>query len=234
MQELKSLFERYDNIVFFDTETTGLDPNGDQVIEIAAISFRENEVVEMDEFVTLRDADARLPEKIVELTGITDEMLSQHGITEQAAAEEFAEIVNGAESGQSERTLLVAHNANFDLCFVRWWLVAKRLPILEFVDTVTVFKDRRAYPHKLSNAIAAYHLQDKVQNTHRAIDDVRALVEVTKAMAAERDDLLRYVNLFGYNPKYGAPPNRIKGVRYVPQRFNDYMTSVNNALYALR
>ena len=41
----------------------------------------------------------------------------------------------------------------------------------------------RAYPHKLANAIIAYDLTGKVQNRHRAIDDVLALFEVLKAMA---------------------------------------------------
>ena len=43
-----------------------------------------------------------------------------------------------------------------------------------------------------------------MQNSHRAIDDVLALFEVLKAMDDEREDLGSYVNLFGYNPKYGV------------------------------
>ena len=57
-------------------------------------------------------------------------------------------------------------------------------------------------------------------NSHRAIDDVKATVEVLKAMDAERSDLCRYVNLFGYNPKYGVEGRRIRSVRYVPQPYN--------------
>lgn len=58
-----------------------------------------------------------------------------------------------------------------------------------------------------------------MQNSHRAIDDVLALFEVLKAMDEERDDLGSYVNLFGYNPKYGVTGRRIVGVRYEPQGF---------------
>lgn len=90
---------------------------------------------------------------------------------------------------------------------------------VDWLDSLTVYKDRRPYPHKLANAILAYGLEDKVQNSHRAIDDVLALFEVLKAMDAERDDLASYVNLFGYNPKYGVSGRRIVGVRYlVPLR----------------
>ena len=45
-----------------------------------------------------------------------------------------------------------------------------------YLDTVTVYKDRRAFPHKLENAITEYGLANKVKNSHRAIDDVKALL----------------------------------------------------------
>ena len=46
-----------------------------------------------------------------------------------------------------------------------------------------------------------------MQNSHRAIDDVLATVAVLQAMWEERDDLLRYINLFGYNARYGLEAN---------------------------
>mgnify|MGYP000817408703 FL=1 len=102
----------------------------------------------------------------------------------------------------------------------------------DYLDSLTVYKDRRAYPHKLANAIVAYGLEDKVQNSHRAIDDVAALFEVCKAMDAERADLLSYVNIFGYNPKYGVSGRRLPGVTYWPQNFNKYMQSPDYTLPA--
>ena len=56
-------------------------------------------------------------------------------------------------------------------------------------------------------------------NSHRAIDDVRATVEVLRAMETERDDLERYVDLFGYSSKYGISGPRIASVRYLPQGY---------------
>ena len=58
-----------------------------------------------------------------------------------------------------------------------------------------------------------------MQNSHRAIDDVRATVEVLRAMTEERDDLAQYINLFGYSPKYGVSGPRISSVRYLPQGY---------------
>ena len=54
-------------------------------------------------------------------------------------------------------------------------------------------------------------------HSHRAIDAVRATAELLRAMQAERADLDRYVDLFGYSPKYGVSGPRIGSVRYLPQ-----------------
>ena len=58
-----------------------------------------------------------------------------------------------------------------------------------------------------------------MENSHRAVDDARAMTALLWAMAAERDDLLEYVNLFGYHPKYGVSGKRISSVTYLPQSY---------------
>jgi hypothetical protein len=129
-------------------------------------------------------------------------------------------------------TLLLAYNAHFDLSFLFYLLLRDGDPTIlkgkDKLDLLTVYKDRRSYPHRLCNAIEAYDLADKVVNSHRAVDDVLATVEVMKAMEAEQDDLMRYVNLFGYNPKYGVEGKPIGSVTYKPQRYDPpqplYMT----------
>ena len=133
---------------------------------------------------------------------------------------------------QNGPTLMIAHNAQFDACFLRGLLRGQKVGRIDWLDSLTVYKDRRPYPHKLANAILAYELEDKVQNSHRAIDDVLALFEVLKAMDEERDDLGSYVNLFGYNPKYGVSGRRITGVRYEPHGFNKSITRPEQTLPA--
>ena len=83
-----------------------------------------------------------------------------------------------------------------------------------------MYKDRRSYPHKLCNAIENYDLSGKVVNSHRAVDDVLATVEVMKAMEQEKNGLHRYINLFGYNRKYGISGKPIGSVTYKPQGFD--------------
>ena len=119
--------------------------------------------------------------------------------------------------------MIIAYNAHFDLSFLYYFLLAHGdvgvLKAPDSLDALSLYKDRRDYPHKLANAIVAYGLQDAVVNSHRAIDDVKATVEVLKAMELECDDLLQYVNLFGYNPKYGVQGKKIRSIQYVPQPY---------------
>lgn len=225
----KEIFENYEAIIFFDTETTGFDAKKCQIIELAAIRVEyDNGLVpaaRMDTFISL-PAGEKLPGKIVELTGITDALLEAEGKAEDAV---LANFLNLAESKNGKKVLIVAHNAQFDLNFLFASCKRCHIPLasarkhMDFLDTLTVFKDRRAYPHKLADAIKAYHLEDQVQNTHRAIDDVEALAAVFWAMQEERADLLRYVNVFGYNGRYGISGERISGIRYHSQAYANYM-----------
>ena len=148
--------------------------------------------------------------------GITDDLLREEGIGKQAFAELLAALLTPG-------TMLAAYNAQFDLLFLYAFLQkygdARLLQDKQKLDLLTVYRDRRAYPHRLCNAIEQYDLQDRVTNSHRAIDDVRATVEVLRAMGTERDDLERYVDLFGYSSKYGISGPRISSVRYLPQGY---------------
>lgn len=247
---LDGLLNKYRNIVFFDVETTGFNAQSHKIIELAAIGVRRNfegkvEIwKEMDVYCKLPD-DQKIPEKIVELTGITDQMLVEQGISEDEMAAQFAQIMAGEVDADSKETLLVAHNAQFDLNFLAFLYVLQmahdsegpqyrerlhRFNAADYLDTLTVYKDRAAYPHKLANAIEHYGLAGKVVNSHRAIDDVKALLEVTKAMGMERGDLQDYVNIFGYNPKYGISGRHLKKVSYLQQGFRNEIAPPELAL----
>lgn len=215
---VRKLLQQFKKIVFFDTETTGLDPEKDQIIELAAALVTENGIeLKIDAFCKLPEGE-KIPEKIVELTHITDDMLADKGIDYREACRIFCNMLHS-----NSEVLLVAHNIQFDLLFIlemfkRCGMVPKA-PKLRALDSLTVYKDRAAYPHKLTNAIEHYGLADKVQNSHRAIDDVLALYEVTKAMSEERDDLTDYIDLLGYNPKYGITGRKLRQITYLPQSY---------------
>ena len=216
----KSLFEEFDNIIILDTETTGLDFRKDEIIEFAALRAvsRGGKTViedEFDLFIKLSPG-GKLTQFITDLTGITQEMLDNEGVEKVEAARRFADMLN------RDKTLIVAYNAQFDLQFIFYLLndhgLMDCLKGKKMLDALTVYKDRRPYPHKLCNAIEAYDLDE--ENTHRAIDDTKATLTLLKAMENERNDLPKYINLFGYNPKYGPSGRKISSVTYAPQPYN--------------
>ena len=229
MSNLSSLLGKYKALVIFDTETSGLEPDKHQIIELAALRVERTAsgalriAGKMDSFIKLPDGE-KLDENITALTGITDRTLQTEGVQPAKAAGQIAKLM------QPGPVLMVAHNAQFDACFLRGLLRGVKIGRIDWLDSLTVYKDRRPYPHKLANAILTYELEGKVQNSHRAIDDVLALFEVLKAMDDERDDLATYVNLFGYNQKYGVSGRRITGVRYEPQGFIKTMTRPEQTL----
>ena len=199
---------KYKRFVVFDTETTGLQPDECQIIEFAALVLDENAKVikEIDQFVK---ADY-IPPKITELTGITVEDTA-NGISEPNLLSIIREI-------NMEPALWIAHNAQFDLSFIRSTYFRNNKDFDEafkncdFLDTLTVYRDRATRPHKLANAIEHYNCEG-VENSHRAIDDVKALWAVVLAMSKERNDLMMYANVFGCNTS--TPISR---VNYKSQR----------------
>lgn len=215
---MEAVWRQFDRIVVFDTETTGIEFGRDRIIELGAVSLESREETgSVDVLIRLPEGRS-LPPFITDLTGITDAQLLAEGVRQAEAVEAFCRLLDGAE-----RPLLAAYNAQFDLNFLYWFLRPfGRVDVLRvprFLDALTVYRDRRDYPHKLCNAIDAYGLGDAAVNSHRAVDDARATVLLLEAMAAERDDLERYVDLFGTHPKYGLSGRKIASVTYRPQPY---------------
>jgi len=221
MANLSALFEKYDRLVLFDTETTGLLYSRDEIIEFAAVVVEQVSgiptiVREYDELVSLSPGGF-VPPKIEQLTGISTQDIRERGLPKTRVCRDIAEMIQG-------NVLLLAYNAHFDLSFLFYMLLRDGDPAIlkgkDKLDLLTVYKDRHPYPHRLCNAIDQYGLTGKVVNSHRAVDDVIATVAVMEEMEKEKDDLLNYVNLFGYNPKYGIEGKAIGSVTYKPQPYN--------------
>ncbi len=221
MGNFDTLFAKYDRLVLFDTETTGLSFSRDEIIEFAAVVVEcrngsATVVREYDELITLTPGNT-VPPVIEDLTGISTQDILNRGIPKARLCADIAEMIAG-------NTLLLAYNAHFDLSFLFYLLLRNGDPTIlkgkDKLDLLTVYKDRHSYPHKLCNAIQVYGLEGEVVNSHRAVDDVLATVAVMREMEAERDDLMCYVNLFGYNPKYGIAGKPIGSVTYKPQGYD--------------
>lgn len=227
MSILKSIYDKYDTIICLDTETTGLDFKNDQIIDLGVIevkSIRDELYItdEINSLIKLDDPNAKLSSEIVNLTHITDEALAKNGISLKEARDLFYTMLS-----KPGKKLIATYNAQFDLCFLSYFLRGLKIENCDFLDILTVYKDRALYPHKLLNAIDHYNLNDSVQNSHRALDDTLACFEVLKKMSLEKDDIDKYVNLFGFNPKHPVS-RQIKGVTYKPQ---PYVNEISKPLY---
>ncbi len=155
---------RDEDYVVFDIETTGLKVECETFTEIGAVKISGGEVV--DRFSQLINPQRPIPQNIVELTGITDKMVEDMPTITQVLPE-FIEFCKG--------TTVVAHNAKFDVGFVRAFAKKQGLSFKnKVIDTVALsrklFPDERV--HKLN--IVAKRLGVNLENHHRAVDDAEA------------------------------------------------------------
>ena len=154
--------------IILDVETTGLDPNRDEVIELAMIKFRYSERDEAtgvsDIFQAFNEPASPIPPEITELTGITDAMVAGHKI-DAAAVDAFVADAN----------IVIAHNARFDrpFCEKAWPVFAQR----HWACTVAEIDWLK---YGFGGAKLAYLLADigYFHDAHRAIDDCQALLEI--------------------------------------------------------
>lgn len=214
-------------LIYFDTETTGLDPSTDSIIELALIIIEDKKVIEeYDEFIKI---DTVLDEDIEELTGITNQMLQEEGLSEERVATDLMHRLQ-------KNTIMIAHNAQFDLNFI-YQLLCKYYPVqtvkvvlrrMKWLDTLTILKDRKGYPHKLKDMVEYYNLGDF--QFHRAIDDTRVLPLAVGKMYGERGDILEYLNIFGYNPKYGITGEQFDFITYIPQDYHNNIVGKDKIL----
>ena len=168
-QESFELLE--DEVVVVDTETTGLDPSRDQLIEIAACILRGPEVVE--HFQTFVNPGRPIPAEITELTGITQEDVD--GAPDPSLAVElFATWADGRD--------LVAHNASFD----KGVIMRQAQPgsiTGRWMDSLALSRVvlPRMRGHRLADLSRAFGLH---ASTHRATDDVEATAGLWRILMA--------------------------------------------------
>lgn len=154
--------------VVFDIETTGFDSAINHIIEIGAVKVVEGKIV--DRYSTFINPGVRIPARITELTSITDEDVKDaRGIEE--ILPEFLEFCEGS--------VLVAHNASFDVGFITY--KAKLLGIdIDYTVLDTVGLARMLLPNlsKYKLNLVAKALDISLENHHRAVDDAEATAQI--------------------------------------------------------
>ena len=163
IREMKgeSKIEFISNYVVLDIETTGFSPQYDKIIEIGAIKVFDGKIV--DEFQSLINPQCEIDDFIMQLVGITNEML-QTAPTFEIIMNDFLNFIGD--------DLIVGHNANFDINFLYDNYLMHNIYFKnDFIDTLRLsrFLFKNFKSHTLDFLQTGLHLEHKIE--HRAIAD---------------------------------------------------------------
>ncbi|MDD5995019.1 MAG: PolC-type DNA polymerase III [Clostridiales bacterium] len=157
-----------DDYVVFDLETTGFSQEKDKIIEIGAVRVKNGKICE--KYSTFVNPERGIPERITDLTSITNDMVKE-APTIETVLPEFLEFIGDS--------VLVAHNAGFDHGFIRQKAKEQGMET-DFTVVDTVGLARVLFPelakYKLDNI--AKKLKISLENHHRAVDDAGATAEI--------------------------------------------------------
>jgi DNA polymerase-3 subunit epsilon len=177
----ENLLEFPKEYVVIDLETTGLNPQFDEIIEVAGIKVIDDQVV--DEFSSLVKPKGKIPGFVEELTGITNELV-QNAPPIEAVLPKFIDFIGNS--------ILLAYNAHFDINFIydNYLEIANREFRNDFIDVLRV--SRRLYTELNNHRLItlARHLNIDYGNGHRAMEDSIVCNEVflcCKKFALEND-----------------------------------------------
>ncbi len=168
-QSLESKF------VVFDIETTGFSAVNDRIIEIGAVKVEKGEIV--DRYSTFVNPERPIPFEIEKLTGINDGMVVDAAVIEDILPEFLA---------FSEDCIMVAHNAEFDMSFIKE--NCRRMDILrEFTVVDTLAMARSLLPnlknYKLDTVVEA--VGGTLENHHRAVEDAESTADIFVKFVAQ-------------------------------------------------
>lgn len=156
----------------FDIETTGLSYRTEKITEIGAIKIKNGKII--DTFETFVNPEKPIPYEVIKVTHITDDMVRDAEKIDKVLPK-FLEFV-----GES---VLVAHNANFDIGFIRHFAELQGIKLdCTYIDTLAIARDMFPEYKKFKLGIIAENLGIRVDVAHRALDDVKTLVKVFEVM----------------------------------------------------
>ena len=160
--------------IVFDTETTGLDPfSGDKLVEIGAVEL-EDHLPTGRKFHQYINPMRSMSEEVIKIHGLTEEFLSDKPTFEEICAD-FLDFI-GTDS------MLVAHNAAFDMRFINCELASvgrEKIPDSRVIDTLLIA--RKKFPGSsvnLDELCKRFHIDNSARTVHGALLDAELLAEV--------------------------------------------------------
>ena len=155
-----------------DLETTGISFRTEKITEVGIMKIRNGEL--LDSFSCFVNPEKPIPQKVVEVTNITDDMVKDADTIDKVLPKVIEFI------GDS---VLVAHNADFDIGFLKYNATALGLKLNNtYMDTLKLAKELFPQYKKYKLGIIAENLGIKVDVAHRALDDVDTTVKVFNIM----------------------------------------------------
>ena len=160
--------------ITIDIETTGLDPEKDEILEIAAIKYIENNEAEI--FSRVVKVQNPLTKEISELTGITDDFLLKNGMDIETALKDFWNFVGRAK--------LVGYNISFDMSFLRNASIEHKIKMQanKCIDILQLArrKVKGTKNYKMSTVASALGIE--MVQKHRAESDCRLAFEIYRKL----------------------------------------------------
>jgi DNA polymerase-3 subunit epsilon len=172
--------------IVFDTETTGLDPKSDRIVEIGCVELF-NHVPTGRHFHVYLNPEMAMAEDAFRIHGLSDEFLKDQPVF-AAKVDEFLEFVGDAT--------LIAHNAAFDVSFFKEELARLNRPSLsnEIIDTVLVAREKHPGARVSLDALCKHYGIDNSKRTlHGALLDSEILAEVYLELIGGRQVALSLV-----------------------------------------
>ena len=163
--------------IYYDTETTGLDPKNDRIIEIAAYDPQQNKT-----FCSLINPRTPIPQTASDISHITDEMVKDSPTFEKVA-NDFMDFCN-------DNCILIAHNNDaFDIHFLKNEFHRENIPMPNWIFLDSLKWARKYRPdlpkHALQYLRKIYNIE--ANNAHRALDDVIILEKVFNCLIGDLD-----------------------------------------------
>ncbi|MES9673623.1 3'-5' exonuclease, partial [Bacillus pseudomycoides] len=164
--------------VVIDFETTGFNPYNDRIIQVAAVRYRNHELV--DQFVSFVNPERFIPNRITSLTGITNYRVSD--------APTIQEVLPLFLAFLGEDTI-VAHNASFDMRFLKSNANMLRLPEPKNIVIDTVFLAKRYMKHAPNHKLETLKRMLGIRlSSHNALDDCITCAAVYQKCAAIQEE----------------------------------------------
>jgi len=158
-----------------DLETTGFSAKTEKITEIGIMKVKNGEVI--DEFSCFVNPEKHIPQRVSEVTNITDDMVKDA----KTIKEVFPDVLEFL--GDPNNTIIVAHNANFDVGFLKQNAINLGYKFdYTYLDTLSLAKDLFPNYKKYKLGKIAENLGIKVEVAHRALDDVDTTVKVFRVM----------------------------------------------------